>query len=86
MRVITPVDCLLFCPECGTQHIDAPDPNPSKNWSNPPHKSHLCGYCGTIWRPADVPTNGVAVLQTRGARDTWGPEPVCRPALEEGHG
>lgn len=36
-------------------------------WTNPPHKSHLCrkedGGCGHIWRPADVPTNGVASVQ-----------------------
>lgn len=32
-------------------------------WTNPPHKSHLCHGCGHIWRPADVPTNGVAFVQ-----------------------
>ncbi len=44
-------------------------------WNNPPHKSHLCliedGGCGTIWRPADVPTNGVAQIKTKGEKDTW---------------
>lgn len=29
------------------------------SWTNPPHRSHLCHGCGHIWRPADVPTNGV---------------------------
>jgi hypothetical protein len=40
-------------------------------WTNPPHKSHLCHNCGTIWRPADVATIGVASIQTRGKEDTW---------------
>lgn len=40
-------------------------------WDNPPHKSHLCHGCGLIWRPADVPTNGVAVIKTKGQNDTW---------------
>ena len=40
-------------------------------WTNPPHKSHLCHCCGTIWRPSDVPTNGVASIKTKGKADTW---------------
>jgi len=28
-------------------------------WTNPPHRSHLCHGCGNIWRPFDVATNGV---------------------------
>ncbi len=40
-------------------------------WLNPPHKSHLCHGCGTVWRPADVPTNGVEKIGTRGEKDTW---------------
>lgn len=40
-------------------------------WTNPPHKSHLCHGCGTVFRPADVPTNGVAEINTRGENDTW---------------
>jgi len=39
-------------------------------WTNPPHRSHLCHYCGTVWRPADVPTTGVAAIATRGRDDT----------------
>ena len=67
-----PVDMVLYCPKCGTQHIDAPEPSmltedaamyggdwPSR-WKNPPHKSHLCHVCAHIWRPSDTPTNGVA--------------------------
>jgi hypothetical protein len=81
-----PVDMVLFCPRCGTQHVDAPEDvdlfrstmlqigglretNP-KPWTNPPHKSHLCHTCGCIWRPADVPTNGVERTKTRGANDS----------------
>jgi hypothetical protein len=85
-RFAAPVDMVLFCPRCGTQHVDAPEDvdlfrstmlqigglreaNP-KPWTNPPHKSHLCHTCGCIWRPADVPTNGVQALKTRGANDS----------------
>lgn len=70
-----PIDMVLFCPQCGKQHIDAPDPTPQFSppddvWTNPPHRSHLCHGCGFIWRPADVPTNGVAQLRTRGKNDS----------------
>lgn len=84
-----PIDMVLFCPACGTQHIDAPeDPqsdrarlerhravnsirNPvAKLWGNPPHRSHQCGACQHVWRPADVPTNGVAKVKTRGKEDS----------------
>lgn len=41
-----------------------------REWTNPPHRSHLCAGCGHIWRPADVPTNGVASIQTRGKEDS----------------
>ncbi|MBR7972907.1 hypothetical protein KDX01_07225 [Burkholderia vietnamiensis] len=74
-----PIDMLLFCPKCGKQHVDEPevvfgdadDSDSEVTWENPPHRSHLCHACGTIWRPADVPTNGVAAIQTRGKADTW---------------
>lgn len=65
--VLTPVPMLLFCPRCALQHIDAPQP--SKVWTNPPHRSHECQGCGHVWRPADVATTGVASLRTRGKRD-----------------
>lgn len=68
-----PIPMVLCCPKCGKQHVDAPEPE--KGWTNPPHKSHLCHGCGTIWRPADVPTDGVAKVATRGEKDTW-PEVV----------
>lgn len=74
-----PIDMVLHCPACGLQHIDAPEPElgPSVDgsgdmpiWSNPPHRSHLCHGCGHIWRPADVPTNGVAAVKTTGKSDS----------------
>lgn len=87
-----PVDMILLCPNCGLQHIDAPESHivtcpasemyeeqggdcTCNRWTNPPHRSHLCGYCNHIWRPADVPTNGVLDIQTRGKADS---EPVLR--------
>ena len=79
----SPINMVLHCPSCHTQHIDAPD-HPyyggmsdaagfHPRWDNPPHRSHLCHQCGTIWRPADVCTNGVARATTRGKNDTWAP-------------
>ncbi|WP_186126417.1 hypothetical protein [Burkholderia gladioli] len=73
-----PIPMLLFCPRCGTQHIDAPEDAEcdgevvhSAGWSNPPHRSHLCHACDCIWRPADVATVGVEAIETRGKADTW---------------
>lgn len=112
-----PIDMLLQCPSCGTQHIDAPEPDictcthdfhwhyekdklPSGRtgcgdpncecqlfviaWDNPSHRSHLCHGCGVVWRPADVPTNGVASIETRGGKDTW-PTRVLETELKEGN-
>jgi hypothetical protein len=61
-----PIDVLLRCPTCHAPHVDEPTPG----WANPPHRSHLCGACGTSWRPADVATNGVRTIATRGKSDT----------------
>lgn len=68
-----PVPMLLFCPACGLQHIDAPEParEGEKAWNNPPHRSHKCHACAAVWRPADVPTVGVARIQTSGQADNW---------------
>lgn len=63
-----PIDMLLFCPKCGEQHVDAPD-DLTLDWTNPPHKSHLCHECGHVWRPCDKPTNGAAEIKTSGAKD-----------------
>lgn len=66
---VGPLPLLLFCPMCGDQHVDTPDP--ANGWDNPPHRSHLCGGCGCVWRPADVPTVGVSAIETYGKADTW---------------
>jgi len=73
-----PIDMVLHCPKCGMQHIDAPESEPTTYtdgrhetvWRNPAHRSHLCHGCGYIWRPADVPTNGVAAIKTKGKDDS----------------
>lgn len=72
-----PVDLILHCPNCGTQHIDAPDDR-TPGWTNPPHRSHLCHACGHIWRPADVPTNGVAAITTSSVNDSPRVDPARR--------
>jgi len=78
-----PIDMVLHCPACGMQHIDAPEKVSEARpvlygdaWLNPPHRSHLCHGCGHIWRPADVPTNGVAAVKTKGKADS----PIVTPA------
>lgn len=60
------IDMVLHCPKCGMQHIDVPD----GDWTNPPHKSHLCHGCAHVWRPADVLTNGVVAVTTAGSKDS----------------
>lgn len=78
-RPSTPIPRVLHCPKCGLQHIDAPDVYDNSHvtgrpvWDNPPHRSHLCLGCGHVWRPADVPTEGVAAIQTRGDADSPAP-------------
>lgn len=72
-----PLSMLLYCPACGTQHIDEPD-ELTPGWTNPPHRSHLCHACACIWRPADVPTNGVKRIGTLGKADTWEPGSMVR--------
>lgn len=76
VREPEPVDMILHCPKCGTQHVDAPEAQDVRlkhyraGWTNPPHRSHLCAECGHIWRPADVATNGVKAITTRGKDDS----------------
>lgn len=81
-----PIDMVLHCQKCGMQHIDAPEDADcdgevvhSFGWSNPPHRSHLCHGCGHVWRPADVPTNGVQAVKTKGKADS----PVMQQAERE---
>lgn len=87
---VAPIDMVLHCPACGLQHVDAPwQPGAALTneqivgaepvWNNPPHRSHLCHGCGHRWRPADVPTNGVAAVKTKGKADSppVAPAPVA---------
>lgn len=76
-----PVDMILHCPSCHLQHVDEPDER-TPDWTNPSHRSHLCHGCGHIWRPADVPTNGVAAIKTKGKKDSAGTTKISeRPGL-----
>jgi len=89
-----PIDMVLYCPECGLQHIDKPEDCPDfpgccecrgPHWKNQPHRSHLCHGCGWIWRPSDVPTNGVAAIKTKGKTDSpvpAQPAPQSEPVAE----
>jgi hypothetical protein len=71
-----PLDMVLHCPKCSFQHIDAPEWEQNtvagmhQTWTNPPHRSHKCRACLHIWRPADVPTNGVRATKTKGREDS----------------
>ena len=41
-----PIPMLLYCPQCGEQHIDEPDER-TPDWTNPPHReSTLPGAAG----------------------------------------
>lgn len=55
------------CNLAPSHHLDALEKN---LWKNPPHRSHLCQSCGHIWRPADVATNGVQEIKTKGKADS----------------
>lgn len=91
-----PIPMVLHCPKCGMQHVDKPNTLEKivhrqsgtvvdELWSNPPHRSHLCHGCGTIWRPADVPTTGVKSISTKGKADTWEPgQATPEPAGDAG--
>lgn len=83
-----PIDMVLHCPACGMQHIDEADADDEQTthspmverWTNPPHRSHLCqnSACRHVWRPADVATNGVATVKTKGTADS----PIVTPRPE----
>lgn len=51
-----PIPILLWCPECGSRHIDA------GVFASKPHHTHACQGCGHVWRPAIVYTVGVRFL------------------------
>lgn len=48
---------VLFCPKCNGQHIDRDE------WATKPHKTHLCEFCGHLWRPKETHTVGVERLE-----------------------
>lgn len=53
-EVLKTIPMLLWCPECGERHVDEE--------GREPHKTHACQYCGMLWRPALLETNGVQFL------------------------
>lgn len=73
LALTDPVKMILHCPECHTQHIDGYEPSQGDGdaWLNPEHRSHRCSKCGTVWRPSDRATEGVASIATSGKNDTW---------------
>lgn len=89
MGEVPPVKMILHCPACGVQHIDGPEECPDEgcdhygtphghpdDWTNPPHRTHLCSECGHKWRPADVATEGVASIETKGQADSEDVKPM----------
>ena len=63
-RSTKPIKLLLWCPECGRRHVDAPG-------FRAPHHTHACQYCGHVWRPAIQETEGVRFLP--GFKNVKGP-------------
>lgn len=81
---LAPVDMVLYCPKCNTQHIDAPELDPpgaairaKGAWDNPPHRTHKCVACAHLWRPSDTSTNGVQATASGKDADCvpWVPMP-----------
>lgn len=62
------VYAILLCPVCHQQHRDDDDEHCR---CAPNYSSHLCRFCGNIWRPAAQPTFGVKALALHGRTDTW---------------
>ena len=62
-----------WCDGCNPENCEGCGSVVTGKWTNPPHRSHLCHGCGHIWRPADVATNGVATLKTKGKADSAAP-------------
>lgn len=61
------------CKNCGgLQHLHNIEFEPEfigacdnfEPWLNEPHKKHRCGRCNLVFKPANVPTNGVIELFT----------------------
>lgn len=56
MGPVSPIPMWLTCPVCMSRHIDEGE------FATKPHHTHSCQTCGLTWRPAVVPTVGVAFL------------------------
>lgn len=63
MSTPTPEPMTLNCPDCGTQHVDRLDPATGIDWSQRPHRTHLCARCKLLWRPFPYPTVGVLAVR-----------------------
>lgn len=55
-RAETAIPMLLWCPACGTRHVD------EGKWALKPHHTHACQACGMVWRPSIEHTVGVDFL------------------------
>lgn len=55
-RSVEHVHVILCCPACHRRHVD------EGRFATEPHRSHSCQSCGVVWKPALVPTVGVAFL------------------------
>jgi len=53
---LLPIPMLIWCPMCSARHIDVGE------FATKHHHTHSCQKCGLTWRPAIVPTVGVAFL------------------------
>lgn len=53
-----PVRMIIHCPLCHGKHVDRDE------WATPAkaHRTHLCEYCGALFRLSDTPTVGVEKL------------------------
>lgn len=76
-----PMDAILHCPVCHAQHRDDDD---AQCRCAPNYTSHLCRFCGNIWRPAARATYGVEALELHGRTDTW-PALGRKADLKEGY-
>lgn len=68
------IPMLLWCPACGTRHVDI------GVFATRVHHTHACQNCGVVWRPALVPTVGVLHLpgfKGDGAAEAESPEEQC---------
>ncbi len=68
-----PLQLVMYCPRCQTQHIDEP-------WTAP-HITHHCSSCNANWSPARTATMGVPGVP-RTALDNW---PPCDPTRFSGN-